>query len=56
MLSSAIEGVIHDAARRGTLESPELQRELVHLADAYLTALENDDASAGGSLAARKRL
>ena len=40
VLSSAIEGVVHDAARRGTLRSPALKQELVHLADAYLTALE----------------
>lgn len=42
VLSSAIEGVVHDAARRGTLRSPALKQELVHLADAYLTALESD--------------
>lgn len=41
VLSSAIEGVVHDAARRGTLSSPALKQELVHLIDAYLTALES---------------
>ena len=38
MLSATIEGVVHDAARTGTLRSPALQQELVHLVDAYLTA------------------
>jgi len=42
VLSAAIAGVIHDAARRGTLRSPAFERELVHLVDAYLTALAND--------------
>lgn len=42
VLSSAIEGVVHDAARRGTLRSPALKQELVHLVDSYLTALESD--------------
>jgi AcrR family transcriptional regulator len=42
VLSSAIEGVVHDAARRGTLASLALKQELVHLVDAYLTALERD--------------
>ena len=36
VLSAAVEGVIHGAARRGTLNSPELQRELVLLIHAYL--------------------
>ncbi|HKN16758.1 MAG TPA: TetR/AcrR family transcriptional regulator [Candidatus Sulfotelmatobacter sp.] len=42
VLSSAIEGVVHDAARGGTLNSPALKQELVHLVDAYLTALESE--------------
>lgn len=42
VLSAAISGAVHDAARRGTLRSPVFERELVHLADAYLTALESD--------------
>jgi AcrR family transcriptional regulator len=42
VLSSAIEGVVHDAARRGTLRSPALKQELVNLVDAYLNALESD--------------
>ena len=37
VLSSAVEGVIHNAARRGQLRAPELKRELVHLICAYLT-------------------
>jgi AcrR family transcriptional regulator len=36
VLSAAIEGVIHDAARRGTVGSPILEQELVSLAKAYL--------------------
>jgi len=40
VLSAAIEGVVHDAARRGTLRSPSLKQELVQLVDAYLVALE----------------
>jgi AcrR family transcriptional regulator len=36
VLSSAVEGVIHNAARRGALASPDLKRELVHLVCAYL--------------------
>lgn len=42
VLSSAIEGVVHDAARRGTLGSLALKQELVHLVDAYLIALANE--------------
>jgi AcrR family transcriptional regulator len=41
VLSSAIGGVVHDAARRGTLESFELRQELIHLVDAYLTTFEH---------------
>jgi len=40
VLSSAVEGVIHGAARRGTLQSPELKEELVHLVCAYLAPEE----------------
>lgn len=36
VLSSAVEGVIHNAARRGTLQSPELKQELVTLVSSYL--------------------
>ena len=46
VLSSAIEGVVHDAARRGTLRSPALKQELVQLADRYLSGLEGDQTSA----------
>jgi hypothetical protein len=37
VLSSAIEGVIHNAARSGQLKAPELKRELVNLICAYLS-------------------
>lgn len=37
VLSSAVEGVIHNAARRGMLEAPELQKQLVDLICAYLS-------------------
>jgi AcrR family transcriptional regulator len=37
VLSSAVEGVIHNAARSGQLESPELKRELIDLICAYLS-------------------
>jgi AcrR family transcriptional regulator len=40
VISSAIEGVIHDAARRGTLGSTTLRRELLDLVRAYLEALK----------------
>lgn len=36
VLSSAVEGVIHGATRRGTLASPELKRELVVMIRSYL--------------------
>jgi AcrR family transcriptional regulator len=36
VLSSAVEGVIHNAARRGTLKSPELKQELVNMVCSYL--------------------
>jgi hypothetical protein len=37
VLSSAVEGVIHNAARRNMLEAPELQKQLVELISAYLS-------------------
>ena len=37
VLSSAVEGVIHNAARRGMLEAPELQKQLVELICASLS-------------------
>ncbi|WP_323121361.1 TetR/AcrR family transcriptional regulator [Burkholderia alba] len=43
VLSAAIEGVIHDAACRGTLTSPELERELVDLICAYLQGAGSRD-------------
>jgi AcrR family transcriptional regulator len=36
VLSSAVEGVIHNAARRGILQSPEVRRELTRLVLGYL--------------------
>lgn len=36
VLSSAVEGVIHNAARRGVLQSPEVRRELIRLVLGYL--------------------
>jgi AcrR family transcriptional regulator len=36
VLSATVEGVIHSAARSGSLQSPELKRELVHMVCAYL--------------------
>jgi AcrR family transcriptional regulator len=40
VLSSAVEGVIHNAARRGMLKSPELRRELVHMLCSYLRSTD----------------
>ena len=37
VLSSAIEGVIHNAARRNMLDAPELQKQLIELISAYLS-------------------
>ncbi|TIV75955.1 MAG: TetR/AcrR family transcriptional regulator, partial [Mesorhizobium sp.] len=37
VLSSAVEGVIHNAARRNMLDAPELQRQLVELISAYIS-------------------
>jgi hypothetical protein len=36
VLAGAMEGVIHSAARSGTLKSPKLKRELVRLVASYL--------------------
>ncbi|HHX4059262.1 MAG: TetR/AcrR family transcriptional regulator [Burkholderia contaminans] len=36
VLSSALEGIVHNAARRGLLDDPKLKRELVRLACGYL--------------------
>jgi AcrR family transcriptional regulator len=36
VLSAAIAGVVHDAARRDTLSSPQLKRELVRLVSGYV--------------------
>ncbi|WP_175900916.1 TetR/AcrR family transcriptional regulator [Burkholderia seminalis] len=36
VLSSALEGIVHNAARRGLLDDPTLKRELVRLARGYL--------------------
>jgi AcrR family transcriptional regulator len=41
VLSSAVEGVIHNAARRGMLEAPELQKQLVELICAYLSGVKS---------------
>lgn len=41
MLSSAVEGVVHTAARRGELGLPALRRELVRLVLAYLRDLQH---------------
>jgi AcrR family transcriptional regulator len=37
VLAAALAGAVHDAARQGTLGSPKLRAELVHLVSAYLT-------------------
>lgn len=42
VLSAAISGAIHDAARKGTLSSPAFEQELVCLVDAYLNSLSNE--------------
>lgn len=39
VVSDAIDGVIHNASRRGTLGSPELEQELVRMICAYLARL-----------------
>ena len=36
IISDAIDGVIHNAVRRGILESPDVKRELVRMISAYL--------------------
>ncbi|GGE06523.1 TetR family transcriptional regulator [Aureimonas endophytica] len=38
IVSDAIDGVIHNAARRGMLEAPDLQQELVRMITAYLAS------------------
>jgi hypothetical protein len=38
VLASAVAGVVHDAASRGTLHSGSLKRELMELVDSYLSA------------------
>jgi len=38
VLASAVAGVVHDAATRGTLHSSSLKRELLQLVDSYLSA------------------
>lgn len=40
LLSGTVEGVIHNAARRGTLESPELKQELIRMICAYLRSAD----------------
>nr|WP_145720534.1 TetR/AcrR family transcriptional regulator [Mesorhizobium tianshanense] len=40
VLSSAVEGVIHNAARRGMLDAPELQKQLGGLICAYLSGVK----------------
>jgi AcrR family transcriptional regulator len=42
VLSAAIQGAIHDAARRGTVGSPRLKYELMSLSKAYLECAHND--------------
>lgn len=41
VLSAAVEGVIHSAARRGALKSPALKRELVAMINSYLLQARN---------------
>jgi hypothetical protein len=38
VLASAVAGVVHDAASRGTLYSGSLKQELMELVDTYLSA------------------
>jgi hypothetical protein len=40
VLGSAVAGVVHDAARRGTLHTDSLKRELMELVDSYLSACQ----------------
>lgn len=47
VLSSAVEGVIHGAARRGTLASPALRHELVAMIHAYLLKVRRGSAARG---------
>ena len=39
ILSDAIDGVIHNAARRGTLQNPDVRNELVRMIEAYMEDL-----------------
>ncbi|VBB16001.1 hypothetical protein [Burkholderia stabilis] len=43
VLSSALEGVVHNAARRGLLAAPKLKRELVARARRYLEGIARYD-------------
>jgi hypothetical protein len=36
IVSDAIDGIIHNAARRGQLQSPKIKREMIALVEAYL--------------------
>ena len=38
VLSDALDGIIHNAARRGTLTSPDVRRQLVRLVSAYVAS------------------
>ncbi|MBB4570706.1 TetR/AcrR family transcriptional regulator [Rhizobium leucaenae] len=40
LLSGAVEGVIHNGARKGTLDSPELKQELVKMICSYLSCTD----------------
>jgi len=40
LLSGVVEGVVHNGARKGTLDSPELKRELVKMICSYLSAAD----------------
>jgi AcrR family transcriptional regulator len=44
VLSAAVAGAIHDAARRGTLTTPAMKQELVELVCAYLIGRQRPDA------------
>lgn len=43
IMSDAVDGVIHNAARRGTLKSPEVKRELVRMLTLYLAGPSADE-------------
>ena len=55
VLSAAISGAIHDAARRGTLSSPAFEQELVLLVDAYLAVPGGDKNMPVRTAAAKSR-